>query len=68
MKDLVSIMGDQSAMIKMGFKMREDDPPKEEKGERYSGLGVCQYTRIVATGGFFKYAPKESNTGVKRNN
>jgi hypothetical protein len=65
MKDLVAIMEDEEAMIKMGFKMKSEDEPKE-KNERYSKKGISQYTRIISVGGFFKYAPKDART--RRNN
>jgi hypothetical protein len=48
MKDLVTIIKDRMAMLKMGFKMESDDEP-EEKDKRYSEKGISQYTKITSS-------------------
>ena len=52
MKDLVEIMTDEEAMIKMGFKMRGEDEVITEN-ELFTQRGyrnsVSQYSKVVAS-------------------
>ena len=64
MRDLVSIMGNEGAMIRLGFEMKSEDGPKE-KSEKYCVEGISQYTRIVAGDAIRKYFTQ--NEGRKTN-
>ncbi|MGA2130255.1 MAG: hypothetical protein ABSG05_01410 [Candidatus Pacearchaeota archaeon] len=59
MKDLVTLMKDESASLKMGVAM-ESDEECEDCPEEYSATGVSHYSLMVASG---QYAQKRVEMG-----